>query len=420
MNIDLVKIPIREVVEEYVNNDEEGVVGYKKRLNIRPKYQREFVYNEKDSRAVINTIDHKFPLNVMYWVISEGSYEIYKDANGVDRLRADDNAKFELLDGQQRTISFCEYITQLVSYGIVDENNNPIYFRNRTDEEKAKFKDYDLMVYICSGTDKEKLDWFSVINIAGKPLTVQELKNAIYSGKWVVEAKKYFSKTGCPASQVADKYHNTTVNRQELLELALKWIADRDKRNGIDNASISDYMARHQNDNDANDLWLYFNNVITWAKAIFPYNKKLKMDSIDWGILYNKYKNSIPSDYMAKYNILVEYEPEIGNPKGIFEAVLSDNLKFINPRAFDKKDMHRKYSEQSGNCPYCHNHFEESQMHGDHIRPWSKGGKTEYSNLQMLCAECNIKKSNYDATYSPYNTSTSYEDFDLASWNSQN
>ena len=53
--------------------------------------------------------------------------------------------------------------------------------------------DYPLMIYICEGTDKEKLDWFKIINIAGEQLTTQELRNAIYTGEWLTEAKKYFS-----------------------------------------------------------------------------------------------------------------------------------------------------------------------------------------------------------------------------------
>jgi uncharacterized protein with ParB-like and HNH nuclease domain len=87
MEIKLKEIPIREVVKNYLNNDEEGVVGLDGKLNIRPKYQREFVYNDKQRDEVINTIKNNFPLNVMYWA-------------------KNDNDTYEVLDGQQRTISF--------------------------------------------------------------------------------------------------------------------------------------------------------------------------------------------------------------------------------------------------------------------------------------------------------------------------
>jgi len=91
MEIELKEITVREVAANYVDNAEEGIIGYGGRLNIRPKYQREFVYDEKKRNAVIDTIRKDFPLNVMYWVVTdEGTYEV--------------------LDGQQRTISFCQYI----------------------------------------------------------------------------------------------------------------------------------------------------------------------------------------------------------------------------------------------------------------------------------------------------------------------
>ena len=93
----------------------------------------------------------------------------------------------------------------------------------------------------------------------------------------------------------------------------------------------------------------------------------------------------------------------------------SKNIKFIHARAFDKKDKHWKYVQQAGICPYCHRHFDESEMQGDHIKPWSKGGVTERENLQMLCIECNAKKSGYDTGFTPWDDNE-YEAFDVAKW----
>lgn len=90
MRIELHRIKIGDVVKGYINNAEEGVLGYGGKLNIRPKYQREYVYNEKKRNEVIDSIRNNFPLNVMYWAKNE-------------------DGTFEMLDGQQRTISFCEY-----------------------------------------------------------------------------------------------------------------------------------------------------------------------------------------------------------------------------------------------------------------------------------------------------------------------
>ena len=66
MNISLTEIPIKDVVEGYSDTQEEGVFGFSGKLNIRSKYQREFVYKDEKREAVINTIMKNFPLNVMY------------------------------------------------------------------------------------------------------------------------------------------------------------------------------------------------------------------------------------------------------------------------------------------------------------------------------------------------------------------
>ena len=86
MKIKLHEIPVREVVAGYKDSAENGVVGYDGRLNIRPAFQREFIYKDKQRDEVIRTITKNFPLNVMYWV-------------------KNDDGNFEVLDGQQRTIS---------------------------------------------------------------------------------------------------------------------------------------------------------------------------------------------------------------------------------------------------------------------------------------------------------------------------
>ena len=149
MKIELYEITIEEIAKNYVDNNEAGVTGYDGKLNIRPKYQREFIYNEVKRNAVIDTINKGFPLNVMYWV-------------------KNDDGTYEVLDGQQRTISFCQYVNS-------DFSLNSKYFHNLTEVEKRKILDYKCMIYICEGTDLEKLEWFDTINIAGEQLTKQEL-----------------------------------------------------------------------------------------------------------------------------------------------------------------------------------------------------------------------------------------------------
>ncbi len=57
-----------------------------------------------------------------------------------------------------------------------------------------------------------------------------------------------------------------------------------------------------------------------------------------------------------------------------------------------QRDRLAAYARQSHQCAICGKTFEFEQMHGDHIVPWSKGGKTVPENCQMLCRDCNLKK----------------------------
>jgi len=365
MQITLKEIPIREVVEGYIDDAENGVVGYSGRLNIRPQFQREFIYKDKQRDEVIRTVKNNFPLNVMYWV---------KNTNGT----------YELLDGQQRTISFCQYING-------DFSIDFRFFHNLTKVEKDAILNYNLMIYFCEGTDKEKLDWFKIINIAGEKLTPQELRNAIYTGEWLVEAKKYFSKTGCPAYGIAEKYLKGTAIRQDYLETAIRWISSKN------NLEIEDYMATHQHELNANEIWLYFQNVINWVKVIFSTYRK-EMQGLEWGILYNKYKDIKydPITLEKRIKELIE-DDEVGNKKGIYEFLLSGekNQTVLNLRTFNEKITRKVYERQKGICPMCDpkEHYDFEKMEADHIVPWHKGGQTVEENCQMLCMHHNRTKS---------------------------
>ena len=209
------------MVKEYVNSDEEGVKGYGGKLGIRPKYKREFVYKDEQRNAVIETIRKGFPLNVMFWI-----------KNSED--------SFEALDGQQRSISICEYVKGNFAISV---KSNTKYWSNLTSDEREQILDYELMVYFCEeGTESEKLDWFEVVNVAGVVLPKQELKNAVYTGPWLSDAKLFLNKTGCAASLIWSKYLNGAPIRQDYLETVLDWIS---------NGNIKDYMSKHQHAPDA-------------------------------------------------------------------------------------------------------------------------------------------------------------------------
>lgn len=358
MKIQLHEIPVREVIKDYIDNAEEGVIGYGGKLNIRPKYQREFVYDEKKRNAVIDTICKNFPLNVMYWV-------------------KNDDGTFEVLDGQQRTISFCQYVNGDFSI----ENRA---FHNLTETEKEQILDYKLMIYLCEGNDKEKLDWFKVINIAGEKLTDQELRNAVYTGPWLSDAKLKFSKSNCAAYLLSKDYVNGSPIRQEILQTALSWISS---------GEIEKYMSIHQQDPNANELWIYFSNVMNWVELTFTTYRR-EMKGIPWGVLYDNFKDKMFDTNKLEEEIKVlMMDDDVTNKKGIYPYVLTRNEKYLNIRTFTESQKRATYEKQKGICKKCGESFEFQEMEADHITPWSKGGKTNLDNCQMLCVECNRRKS---------------------------
>lgn len=358
MKIELKEITIREVSKGYINDNEEGVVGYSGKLNIRPKYQREFVYKDKQRDDVIVTVRNNFPLNVMYWVKNE-----------------DDT--YEVLDGQQRTISICEYVDGSFSL-------NSLYIHNLTNVEKDQILDYKLMVYFCEGNDKEKLDWFKTINIAGEKLYDQELRNAIYTGTWLTDAKKHFSKSNCPAYNLGNDYMTGSAIRQDYLETAISWLS---------NDNIEQYMAVNQHKPNANELWLYFQSVINWIKVVFPKYRK-EMKGVSFGILYNKFKDKeFDSKKLENEITQLMQDEDVTKKSGIYSYVLTRNEKYLSIRAFSPNQKREAFERQKGICIKCGVQFELNEMEADHITPWYLGGKTSAANCQMLCKDDNRRKS---------------------------
>jgi Protein of unknown function DUF262/HNH endonuclease len=370
VNIDPKTITVGELFAGYDDKGDDGVRAYNGKLDVRPPYQREFVYKDKQRDAVIDTLRKDYPLNLMYWAVrDDGSYEI--------------------IDGQQRTISICQFVEGDFSF-------EKRYFDNLEKDEKEQVLSYPLTVYLCSGTDSEKLAWFETINIAGLELTKQELRNAVYAGPWVTDAKRHFSSRSAPAIGLGGDYMSGASNRQAYLETVIKWISE--------DGDVDGYMATHQNDPDAHDLWLYFQAVIAWVKASFSVYRKKEMTGLPWGELYNEFKDTKldPKKLEDEIKTLM-IDDDVSSTKGIYAYVLTRNEKTLSLRTFTEAEKRQAYERQNGLCANetkCltpgnsdgKQVFDSAEMEADHIKPWSKGGKTNPDNCQMLCLACNRQK----------------------------
>ena len=375
MTIQLVHIKVRDLFNGYQDNGLDGVVAYGGKLDVRPAYQREFVYKPEQQQAVIDTVSKGYPLNVMYWA-DQG------------------DGHYELIDGQQRTLSICTFLNNDFSCKGLFSIPQSLQFGSLTKDQQDKLLNYELTVYICDGNPSEKLEWFKTINIAGEKLTDQELRNAVYAGSWVSDAKRYFSKTGCAAYGLGSKYLKGTAIRQDYLETVIYWYGDQ----AMPKLDIEECMMKHQHEPKAQDLWDYFQRVIEWVETLFPTYRK-EMKGLPWGIYYNRYhKNTYDPIALEQEIATLMADEDVTKKNGIYKYVLekaigNDDPSVLGIRAFSDSQKRTAYEQQGGVCPHCGKKYEYEEMEGDHINPWSKGGKTELTNLQMLCQACNRRKS---------------------------
>ena len=387
MEIKRVSIKIVDLCDGYKNDSEEdierGVYAYHGKLCVRPAFQRMFVYDKKQENAVIDTALKGFPLNIMYWV-----------DNG--------DGTYDCLDGQQRTISLCNFVDGISSFQapwLKDNARIYIHTLKRIDPDLyAKFMNYELEVYICRGTKAEQMEWFKTINIAGEELYPQELRNASYISRWLTDAKRYFSKANasstakCPAERLGGQYTNKNANRQEILEQVISW-----RIGSKEDVDICNYMEAHINDKDASDLWNYFNNVINWITTVFYETYDKGMATVNWGKLYNDYhtEDFDADEISEKFNELMMYkatkELDISVAK-ICEYCITRDETLLKHREFNEAQKTTMYNQQRGICPDCGKHYLKAEMHAHHIVPWYNGGVTELANGVMLCEECHRQR----------------------------
>lgn len=370
LTIEEKKVTVGEIVKGYINNDDQGIRGYNGLLDIRPPYQREFIYNEQEQQAVITTVLNGYPLNIMYWV----------------KRNEDAECPYEVMDGQQRTLSLCEYVAGKFAYDYMNFFNLPA-------DVQKKILNYELTIYVCEGEESEKLEWFKTINIAGKPLNEQEIRNAVYAGPFVSDAKRYFSKTNCAAYRLGKDLVNGSPIRQDFFKKALEWMADHETRKGKQQSAVG-YMSVHQHDLNAMPIWTYFQTVLRWAMDTFNMKKFKKiMKGLDWACFYDEYHEKALDIKAIEIQISeLMGDDEIQKPQGIIPYVLTGSERYLDLRVFSDKIKLAVWEKQNHKCAICGKELDYEFMEGDHIIPWCDGGRTTIENCQMLCRNCNRTK----------------------------
>ena len=339
----------------------------------------------KKDVAVIDSILKGYPIGLIYF-----------------NRRAD--GKLEILDGQQRITSIGRFVTG--KFAVKSKNGMENFFSGLNEEIQKRILETKLLVYICEGEEEEIKEWFKTINIAGIPLNEQELLNAIYSGSFVTKAKENFSNSTNSNIDVWSCFINGSANRQDFLHTALQWVAAHN------NQTIEQYMSRHRNDDNINELKTYFDTVIDWLDATFK-EVTSEMRGLEWGRLYETYHtNGYNADKLWERISALLADDFVTNKRGVFEYVLGgeSDKTLLNIRIFDERTKKAKYQQQTdevqkkgeSNCPLCalgdtlnkNKIWKIGEMDADHVTAWSKGGSTDIKNCQMLCKTHNRAKGN--------------------------
>lgn len=382
-------VTIRELIEGYVNDSELdpelGVYALNGKLCVRPEFQRSFIYNPKEANAVIDTLLKGYPIGIFYWHDHE-------------------DGTYDCMDGQQRTICICDFVNGISSYigkAVNEEKRTYISTLKRIDPDKYEhFMNYTLDIYICRGPKAEVLEWFKTINIAGKSLTTQELRNINYTSPWLTDAKRYFSRANasgkkCSAEINGGDFTNKNANRQELLEQVITWYIG-----STEDEDICDFMESCVEEPDAKELWNYFNQVIDWAKYLFQAIDTKKFSgfkTIDWGKFYAMYSEEDldPDEITEIFNKLVDAKAAgelTCNNKAIIEYCITRDNQLLTHRTFSDYQKDSMYRRQKYCCADCGKTFKLNELNAHHIISWWNGGKTELDNGVLICNNCHNKR----------------------------
>ncbi len=391
MKTDLKQYAVADIVEGFVYSELEakGLFGLDGDLVIQPEYQRHYLYGDgKKDVAVIDSLLQGYPLGLIYFV----------DTGAAAR------PTLEVLDGQQRITSIGRFVTG--KFAIV-QNGKEQTFSSLSKDDQDKIMESQLLVYVCTGTEKEIKKWFRTINIAGMPLNDQEINNAVYSGPFVTAAKAEFSNSQNAMQQKWSHYVKGDPKRQLVLEEALDWVATSKGQ------SITGYMATHRQDTDINELKTYFDTVIDWISGVFTSPPDSSMRGLEWGRLFREYgSQSYSANQMATDVQELLADASVKNKRGIYEYLLSGKQKtqLLEVRVFEESVKKTAYAQQTqaaqaagtSNCPLCAvgsnanqtKIWKQAEMDADHVAAWSKGGATTIANCEMLCLTHNRSKGN--------------------------
>jgi len=334
--------------------------------------QREIVYNTEKQVLVIDSIVNGIPLPAFYF---------WKNKDGI----------LEVLDGKQRIEAIKKFIENDIQY------QDKLW--KQTDKKiQDTINNTKLSIIICEGQDQLKREIFRRINTLGVPLSPYEVLNGLFHGEYLRGLTVYVGQDRDTLRVLGS--NSRGKNQYKILQLLTGL-----KNLSRDRQTINDYVSKNQKNSFADDQ-KEISKYIKFVSEIFDkyiqldiyFNlaRKYFKDSVIWKQNKDKINSRVKRYLKSDDAKLTDKSKEI---EDIIQAIVN-NISVDEKRLFssdDKKEFLRKRKPNKENqyqCAGCKKYFYAEELTMDHKDPWSKGGRTELSNAELLCRPCNIKKGN--------------------------
>ena len=385
------------------------------KLILDPEYQRFSVWSKKDKVKFIDSLLRGIDVPKIYLRRAQKAWET---VDGQQRLRA----LFDYIDSEF-SLSGCEPVD--------GRDINKTYSDLDLDFSEI-ISDYVFDVVQLKGySDEEISDYFSRLQ-RGSRLNAPEKRRSIISNMRIIAKKlsehNFFkvlrgtNKRCAYEDFVGKAYHLIKYDCKSNPNIAAidrNWWVDKDIDLCKDKTvkkiiSIFDFIYSSLNsfagDSCKNPFGNYF--LISLVKVVYDlydtttikrFEKEFGKCIIDFSTAREEARSIIKNGGECE-KIFGQYEAvarsdslnAIKNRTDIIIRYMKDKIPYVekDPRRFFSQAQKAKlYGEANGTCK-CGYMGSSDDFNADHITPWDAGGLTVIENGQLLCIDCNSKKSN--------------------------
>lgn len=404
-------------------NKENALATHQVHLNKNPIFQREYeAWDDKLKTRFIETI-----------LIGRAMNPIWTVYNPEEKSE-------EILDGMHRITTALDFLNNkfhLFAKYFTDQTRGEKYekksFNDLSDDDQNKIRNYNFTFNQLDSTfrtDINKLrEMYDILNRSFRALNVYEFNKPLY--------RPFYDIISIYKNDLNNLFFNKNDKRGEIEteiidilvlshELPNSWSSVNNLRDtfyetmlGETEESVNSYLNTNT-ENIKGSLVLMKKIIETLKDNRFFYEEKKSFNKyylpykfIISRLMY-KFKNiSELNRYIIEIlkclklkitNVDIQTVLECKSRNAIFQRklihlideIINDTVSInYDKRLFHKNDIMTKLQEQGNVCNICKESKEKYE--GDHIIPWSKGGKTNYENLQVLCKHCHYNKKETDS-----------------------